>query len=342
MKVKTNFLVFITALIAILAIFSFPVKADTNEKIIVKTDDGYLIYFKDICKKQFMFATSTENSVTDEEYKSSALDKNTENEKLNVAYIDINTDTNNAINIWVKDTDGNMLIEKEQINLKNALDKDTISLINTTTIANDKTDRIEVDTTQTKELKNEVINGVDTKVEVGKVVIKEKENAKYSYVLYNANGDNANENAKQLYDLSEKIKTEKADDTYEYLSSLKQFNTLYNELIPTQWTAVENSEIVQPETARTGDKFVLYIKEDDENGNEIVDAKLLESVYKYTPEYKTEPDKEVKEVVKLPVTFDNGTILFIIAGVIIVALIIVIILKRKLNKKEENKNEKSL
>ena len=138
------------------------------------------------------------------------------------------------------------------------------------------------------------------------------------------------------------MKAGKTDDTYEYLSNLKQFNTLYNELIPTKWTKVENSEIIQPDTARTGDKFVIYIKEVEENGNEIIDAKLLESVYKYTPEYKTEPDKEIKEVVKLPVTFDNGTILFIIAGVIIIALIIVMILKRKSNKKEENKNEKSL
>ena len=341
MKVKINFLVFITALIAILAIFSFPVKADSNEKIIVKTDDEYLIYFKDICKKQFMFATSTENSVTDEEYKSSAIEKKTENEALNVAYIDATADASKPINIWVKDTDGNMLIEKEPINLKDALDKNTISLINTTTIANEKTDRIEIDTTQTKELKNEVINGVDTKVEVGKVVIKEKENAKYYYALYIANGDNANEKAKQLYDLSEKMKAGKTDDTYEYLSNLKQFNTLYNELIPTKWTKVENGEIIQPDTARTGDKFVLYIKEADANGNEIIDAKLLESVYKYTPEYKTEPDKEIKEVVKLPVTFDNGTILFIIAGVIIIALIIVMILKRKSNKKEENKKEEN-
>ena len=329
MKVKINFLVFITALIAILAIFSFPVKADSNEKIIVKTDDEYLIYFKDICKKQFMFATSTEDSVTDEEYKSSALDKNTGNEALNVAYIDATADASKPINIWVKDTDGNILIEKEPVDLKEAIDEDTINLINTTTIANAKTSRIEVDTTQTKELKNEVINGVDTKVEVGKVVVKEKNNAKYFYALYNASGDNANEKAKELYELSEKMKSEKTDDTYEYLKNLKQFNTLYNELIPTQWTPVENGEIVQPETAREGDKFVIYIREVDENGKEVVDAKLLECVYKYTPKYEKEPDKEIKEVVKLPVTYDSGTILLIIAGVIIVALIIVMILKKK-------------
>ena len=335
MKVKIRFLVFIIALIMILAFFYSPVKADSSEKIIVKTDDGYMIYLKDLCKEQFMFAISTEDSVTDEEYKSSALDKNTGNEALNVAYIDATADASKPINIWVKDTDGNILIEKEPVDLKEAIDEDTINLINTTTIANAKTSRIEVDTTQTKELKNEVINGVDTKVEVGKVVVKEKNNAKYFYALYNASGDNANEKAKELYELSEKMKSEKTDDTYEYLKNLKQFNTLYNELNPTQWTPVENGEIVQPETAREGDKFVIYIREVDENGNEVVDAKLLECVYKYTPKYEKEPDKEVKEVVKLPVTYDSGTILLIIAGVIIVALIIVMILKKKSNKKEE-------
>lgn len=335
-KMKIKLLVLITALITILAIFCSPVKADSIEKIIVKTTDGeYMIYFKDICKEQFMFAISTEDFVNDEDYKSSALDKNTGSEALNVAYFSAEIDESKPINIWVKDTDGNMLIEKEPLDLKDAIDEDTIDLINTTTIANEKTSRIEVDTTQTKELKNEEIDGVDTRVEVGKVVIKEKNNAKYSYALYNANGDNVNEKAKELYELSEKMKTEKNDNTYEYLSNLKQFSTLYNELIPTEWTPVENGEIVQPETAKEGDKFVIYIKEVDENGNEIIDAKLLESVYKYTPKYEKEPDKVVNEVVKLPVTYDSGTILIIIAGVIILTLIIVLILKRKSNKKEE-------
>ena len=101
-------------------------------------------------------------------------------------------------------------------------------------------------------------------------------------------------------------------------------------------TEVENSEIIQPETAITGDKYIAYIKE--ENGKETtVDAKLLVSRYDYEEKRIDEEDKVITETVKLPVTFDSGAILFTALGIIIIALAIFIFVKMKTNKKDENK-----
>ena len=141
-----------------------------------------------------------------------------------------------------------------------------------------------------------------------------------------------------MYNLAEKMAKGDETDTYERLSLEKKFYELYEKLTPAKidWTEVENSEILQPDTARTGEKYIAYIKE--VNGEkEIVDAKILVSKYDYEEKRINEEDKVVTETVKLPVTFDSGAILFTILGVIIIALIIVAIIRKKSEKKDENK-----
>ena len=98
-----------------------------------------------------------------------------------------------------------------------------------------------------------------------------------------------------------------------------------------EWTAVENSEILQPENTVEGDKYIVYIKETKGN-DETVDAKFLTCVYKEDAGV----DKEEKTV-KLPVTFDSGAILFTVLGIIIIALAIFVFIRIKSNKKDENK-----
>lgn len=95
-----------------------------------------------------------------------------------------------------------------------------------------------------------------------------------------------------------------------------------------EWTAVENSEILQPENTVEGDKYIVYIKETKGN-DETVDAKFLTCVYK--------EEKTITETVKLPVTFDSGAILFTVLGIIIIALAIFVFIRIKSNKKDENK-----
>ena len=50
-----------------------------------------------------------------------------------------------------------------------------------------------------------------------------------------------------------------------------------------------------------------------------------------------EEDKVITETVKLPVTFDNGAILFTVLGIIVIALAIFVFIRIKSNKKDENK-----
>ncbi len=101
------------------------------------------------------------------------------------------------------------------------------------------------------------------------------------------------------------------------------------------WTLVENNEILQPEEARTGDKYIIYLKENVDENTTVVDAKFL--VCEYVPDQGVAKEpKTISEIVKLPVTFDSGTILFIALGIIVLALVIVAIIKRT-NKKDENK-----
>ena len=101
------------------------------------------------------------------------------------------------------------------------------------------------------------------------------------------------------------------------------------------WTAVENSEILQPENTVEGDKYIVYIKETKGN-DETVDAKFLTCVYKEDAGVDKE-EKTITETVKLPVTFDSGAILFTVLGIIIIALAIFVFIRIKSNKKDENK-----
>ena len=77
------------------------------------------------------------------------------------------------------------------------------------------------------------------------------------------------------------------------------------------------------------------LKENVDENTTVVDAKFL--VCEYVPDQGVAKEpKTISEIVKLPVTFDSGTILFITLGIIVLALVIVAIIKRT-NKKDENK-----
>ena len=336
-------------MLMLLSIISVPVMAETDvENIILKkAEKNYMIYYKDICNDEFQFAFSTESTTGEEDlsFTNSVKDQLTE-DALNVAYVDETLynqffSSNTVAYIWIKDMEDNTIVEADKIDLSNAIDDNIIELVSTTTIVNDETDRIEVDTTQTHETSTDV-NGVATTVTIGKVVVKEKENAKYYYSLIKVSDENIN--AKELYSLAE---TTNITNTYESLSFAKRFYELYTELAPSteaEWTPVENSEILQPETARTGDKYILYLKEestvsadaaDAADVVDIVDVKLLESVYEFNDRYEKEEDKVITETVKLPVTYDSIALIVVFA-IVILAIIIVAILKLKSNKKEKN------
>ena len=316
----------------LLSIFTVPVKAETYEKVVLKkANKEFLIYYKDICNDEFEFAFSLDKSQpTDDLFTRSAKDQADEG-ALDVAYIDATLyDTYFATNkayIWIKDNNDQMLVSADLVDLTDALNDGMIELVNNTT------KRIDVDTTQTHET-HEMVDGVDTTVTTGKVVVDEKGGAKYSYTLTRLTDTTTKAN--KLFDLAEALK-EDISDTYTNLRLSKQFYDLYMELMPTdsEWTEVENSEILQPDNTVEGDKYIVYLKE--ETADSItVDAKFLTCVYK-ADEGVDQKEETITETVKLPVTFDSGTILFIILGIIVLALVIFAIIRVKANKKDENK-----
>ena len=316
----------------LLSIFTVPVKAETYEKVVLKkANKEFLIYYKDICNDEFEFAFSLDKSQpTDDLFTRSAKDQADEG-ALDVAYIDATLyDTYFATNkayIWIKDNNDQMVVSADLVDLTDALNDGMIELVNNTT------KRIDVDTTQTHET-HEMVDGVDTTVTTGKVVVDEKGGAKYSYTLTRLT--DITTKANKLFDLAEALK-EDISDTYTNLSLSKQFYDLYMELMPTnsEWTEVENSEILQPDNTVEGDKYIVYLKEETADST-TVDAKFLTCVYK-ADEGVDQKEETITETVKLPVTFDSGTILFIILGIIVLALVIFAIIRVKANKKDENK-----
>ena len=316
----------------LLSIFTVPVKAETYEKVVLKkANKEFLIYYKDICNDEFEFAFSLDKSQpTDDLFTRSAKDQADEG-ALDVAYIDATLyDTYFATNkayIWIKDNNDQMLVSADLVDLTDALNDGMIELVNNTT------KRIDVDTTQTHET-HEIVDGVDTTITTGKVVVDEKSGAKYSYTLTRLTDTTTKAN--KLFDLAEALK-EDISDTYTNLSLSKQFYDLYMELMPTnsEWTEVENSEILQPDNTVEGDKYIVYLKEETDDSI-TVDAKFLTCVYK-ADEGVEQKEETITETVKLPVTFDSGTILFIILGIIVLALVIFAIIRVKANKKDENK-----
>ncbi|MGN1327314.1 MAG: hypothetical protein ACI4VQ_04500 [Clostridia bacterium] len=330
MKTSTNKIIATgIIMLVLLSIFQLPLMATSDDGVIVlkKADKEFIIYDKENCDNEFEFAFSLTNDKKEEEnlnYTSSAKDQ-TNVDALNVAYITEETynqffATNKSAYVWIRNSEDKVTVKA--VDLKEALDDEIVSLVNSTT------KRIDIDTTQTHET-NQMVNGVDTTVTTGKIVIKGSQNAKYYYQLYRVSEGEY----KEFFDLADKINNG-ATGTYNQLETAKQFYDLYTELQPTvddeNWNLVENMEILQPEDTKEGDRYVIWLKEEAEE--ETIDAKFLISTYQY--EDKWEPEQIVlKELVKLPVTYDSIA-LFVILGIIVAAIIVVAILKTKSSKKE--------
>lgn len=330
---QTKVLALIILVLMLATIFQLPVMAETKDNVILEKADGYLIYYKDICNNEFEFAFSNDSAESTDSliFRSSAKDSTSEG-ALNIAYVDqalkdtYFNDATKSTYIWIRNAENSMLVTADKVDLDKALNDDMIDVVNNTT------KRIKVDTTQ-KSQKEEMIDGVKTTITVGKVIIDEpKQDTKYYYQLIPVDAENAE--ATELFNLAEQLKSE-VKGTYESLSLSKKFYDLYQQLMPETkgWTLVENNEILQPEEAREDDKYIVYLKEETDPNTYTVDAKFL------VCDYKTMNDVDkttVEEVVKLPVTFDSGTILFITLGIIVLALVVVAIIKRT-SKKDENK-----
>lgn len=327
---KIKLVALLSLVLMLLSIFTMPAQAATNEKIILKkANDEFLIYYKEICNEEFEFAFSLDPKEEEDNliFTKSAKDQLTET-ALNVAYVDEYLFTNyfnsdKPTYIWVRNNEGKMLVSADLLNLDEAILEETVEFVNTTT----KRIKTHIETTEPK---TEIVDGVETTVTTGKLVLDNKEN-KYSYELIKVAN---NAEAEELFNLVEKLQNNEKLGTYENLTFASKFYDLYNKLMPktADWTKVDDSEILQPENTLEGEKYIVYLK--DEQG--VVDVQFLTSVYKVEEGVKEETET-ITETVKLPVTFDSGSILFIILAVIVLALVIVTIVRVKANKKDEKK-----
>ena len=222
MKAKKIMAVLVIA-IMLIGIVSVPVLASTNEKVILKNSDNeYLIYFKEFCRKEFQFAISQDSKTAEADlnFVNSAKDQPASAAgTLNVAYIDEasfesifgKNPTSLVAYIWVKDAEDNTVIKADKLDLNEAVTDKMIETVNGTT------KRIDVDTEKQYQ-RNVVEDGVSKTVTVGKVVLNEKEGAKYSYVLTKL--DDKTTGANKLFELADTLKNS-IDDTYINLSLSK-------------------------------------------------------------------------------------------------------------------------
>lgn len=307
-KIKILFLIGIFALIVLLGL---PVNA-TNENIelIKQSETDYLIYFNGHLGETFEFAFSNDNTVDKETLTYIPAATDTVGGGNYIAYINAYTTENKYV--WAKDSKGTYFAEGVELDLTKAIPANELSQIQNITKI------IEVDTTQ-NQVEEKTINGNKVTVTTGKVVLKNEGNYEYQIVKLPSTTEYNN-----LMDLAERIsKINTQTDMYTKLGLYTEFNNLYKqllaELVEENWFEVQNQEILQPEDTKNGDKYVVWIRE----GNEI-DAQFLTS--KYVEEKVVE-----KITTKLPVTYDNNTLL-VVLGILVLAIVVVSIRIKSLKK----------
>ena len=330
-KSNIKVIALLSTILMLSLIFCVPVKAEstnvnTEDKVVLaKESDKYLIYYKDLCGEAFEFAlasnsTADVNSLT---FRQSAQDQN---DGDNIAYIDGSNrsefGTGTQGYIWVRNSNNDMVVTADAIDLSNSLTDEQLELVSTTT------ERIKIDSSKVDESKT-TVDGVERTITKGKaIIVNPNTAADYSYAIVLANDNTTNPG--KLYELAEKLND--ATTTYDKLKLSKEFYDLYTLLIPATWEneVGEDYTILQPEDTVDGDKYILWLKEDSKVDAHFLVSKNLEEEGTNTVE------RQVTETVKLPVTFDSGNILLIILAVIVIALIVFVVLRKKSNK-DENK-----
>lgn len=320
----------VIALIIIALLIPTKVLGANEELQIVKTEQDYIIYVKDLAKTEFDFAISDKNNATEMElnYINSVEDE----EGNQVAFV-TETKYNNELStnahnyLYIKTTEG---VEIKEINFDDAFDKAKMEEVETTT------KRIETEVVTDIIEKDEEVEGVKVKITVGGLKITDTDKATYYYASTKLPAKKYSE----LIELAEKINSNyNTMDMYERIETSKQFYNLYNELKGLQnWIEVENMTIMQPNDAQKGEQYVVYLKKLDKDGNETIDVKLMTS-YREDEEEKIPGKTEtrvVKETAKLPITGDS-IILFVVLAAIVSIAIIVFIRMKKLQNKENKK-----
>lgn len=319
-------LILVTTIIflGIIAMQTSVLGTNENIELLKKQSGDYLIYIKDNLNTDFEFAFSNnknENKVdlvfTESETDSSETNAN------KIAFVNSSNMAkfNTTTYMWAKEGD-NYILEGLEVDLNQAINEKTLEELANVT-KNVKTEVKQETTEQEAE-------GKKITTTVGKVVLPE-EAKDYSYALLKVE---ESEKAKELFDIANKIsKFNDETDMYTKLKTYKAFSKAIEEVVSNvnseKWTEIKNNEIEQPEDSKDGDQYVLLLGRKSRSKIELEDVQFLTSTRKESEEKIIE-----KITTKLPVTYDNNTLLIVLA-ILIVSIIIVSIRIKALSKKQE-------
>lgn len=311
--------------VAIIAISSNVLATNEDITILQKTNEEYVIYLKSSLDKEFEFAYTNKVLENDAEldYIKSAKDSVG---GTHIAYVDANLYEKyfkNAENtyLWAK-TGENYLAKGAKIDLKNCVTENIVEFVTKTT------KRIAVNT-ESKDVVTVEKDGIKYTTTTGKIEITDKAKGPYYYTMTNIATSTEYAN---LMKLAEEINKSETASTVTKLDNSKEFYDLYTKLLSgvnsSAWTEVENMQIPQPKESKTGDKYVVFIK----NG-EVEDVQFMTCYQEEDKEFIT--DKQViKETHKLPITYDSIA-LFVVLGVAVVLFIILVIARKRQKKSDK-------
>lgn len=293
--------------------------SNENIQILEKNTGDYIIYVKDNLNTDFEFAFSNDKLADKTALSYYAAQEDTNGNKIalvNSATISLFT---SPTYMWAR-VGTDYILEGIEVDLSKAINENNLQ------IAANLTKTIKVDTTKTNTIE-ETIDGKKVTTTTGKVVFTEE--GIYSYILIEETGS---EDYSKLADLATRIsKFNSETDMYTRIQVYSEFFNKFKSLAPNQaseWTKVENNEILQPVDSEDGEKYILWIKEENST-TEKLDIQFLTS-------YKEYSEEKIVETIttKLPVTYDNN-ILLIVLAILVVAIIVVCIRIKMLNKREK-------
>ena len=185
-------------------------------------------------------------------------------------------------------------------------------------LAGSITREINANTGETTEIE---IDGVE--VTVGRIVFPFSGNYAYQMVaLPNAEYNNFWRLAERMMALNSTTDMVTRLDLYrEFLS---EFNRLAPAATNANWITVQGNEILQPADAEDGDRYIVWLRE-----GTTVDVQFMTSTVVPT-------EREVQEAIttRLPVTYENATLLIVLGGLVVAVIVLFIIVKR-MKKREE-------
>lgn len=317
----------ISAIVFVLAIISMQLSiyaTNENIEIVKKSVTDYLIYVENVLEQNFEFAFSKDKN----QDKATLIFKKSETDSSNedankIAYINSTTIDmfENTTYMWVKDENDKYIIDGVEVDLSLAIDDESLDAIaNITKI-------IPVDTTKTN---TDVVeeNGKTITTTVGKVILPETA-GNYEYLIVELPSSEEYNKFMSLATIISKFNSE--TDMYTKISVYKEFKKLETSLKPnvndSKWKKAIENEINQPVDAENGTQYVLWLRENNGN-NSKHDVQFLTSTKEVSEEKIIE-----KITTKLPVTYDNNTLLIVLA-ILVVLTIVVSVRIKVLSKKE--------